>query len=117
MSRSESPMRDEDLNNIRKLEASATPGPWGYHTMDEVVEVAAGIGPGTIGSVSYVQRIARLNEDDVYDDEAHGDWDADDARVQTEANAVFIAAARQDIPALLAEVTRLRARVADLETQ
>ena len=82
---SHNPMAQEQLDAIRGREAKATAGPWG-------VDGPAQCGPGDTltvypvedgGTVAYVQP----------------SWD----------DAEFIAHARTDIPALLAEVERLRA--------
>lgn len=83
----EQPMTQERLDEIEAREAKATEGPWG-------VDGPAQCGPGDSlavyhvedgGTVAYVQP----------------SWD----------DAEFIAHARTDIPALLAEVERLRALI------
>ena len=85
------PMTQERLDEIQEREAKATEGPWG-------VDGPAQCGPGDSlavyhvedgGTVAYVQP----------------SWD----------DAEFIAHAREDIPALLAEVERLSRRNEDLE--
>jgi hypothetical protein len=67
------------------------------------------------GSCNYRERVARLEDEDYWDDQAHDGHDEQRAPEQMVANAAFIAAARTDVPALLAEVRRLQARVAELE--
>jgi hypothetical protein len=82
----------ERLAEIAGRVANAASGPWR-------TEVLANSGGAYVGVVA-ASGMCVLPPQDV---------DADDA--------AFIAAAREDIPALLAEVGRLRARVAELEAQ
>ncbi len=89
------PLPDEQLDQIRAREAAAFPGPWYTDSLTEAD-----------GSTSY----GVAAKDDLLDDPfvvALQDLNP--------ADAEFIAHARQDVPALLAEVERLRARVAELE--
>ena len=79
-----------NLDAIRRRAAAATPGPW-------VVGDRAGLHSHEV-VISPTGRMVGL------------DWDATGT-----ADAEFIAAARTDITALLAEVAALRARVAELE--
>lgn len=74
-------MTDEELARLEALAQAATPGPWErrFHDQNEV-ETRDGI------------RVATFNE----------------ARRDTWHNARFIAAARDAVPALVAEVRRLR---------
>jgi hypothetical protein len=85
------PLSNERLAEIRERERAATPGPW------EVDEAC-----GDVWSPSIWRSIAIVE-------------DLDLPLVNSEADRAFIAAARQDIPDLLAEVERLRARIQDLE--
>lgn len=71
-----------DLDPIKRREAAASPGPW-HPDSDECCVYA--------------------------EEEASGTGDAIAERVLTPADAAFIAAARQDVPKLIAEVERLRA--------
>ena len=102
-----------DLAAIRAREAAATKGPWGYFAVDDYADVAADYQRTGRGSYSCRQHVARLETENVFD--AHDDWDDDRAAEQTRADAAFMAHAHEDVPALLAEVDRLRARVAELE--
>jgi hypothetical protein len=94
------------LINARKPVPTHPPGMDAYDlltswaTMDVGDAVQSGIHPDAID-------VARAELDS-----AHRE-----ARAALDANAAFIAAARQDVPALLDEVERLRARVAELERE
>lgn len=83
-----------DLDAIRARAEAATPGPW---TMRD------GWGPTTDGLMHFT-RIANGDHDSVLS--------ADGPDIAgSRANAEFIAHARHDIPALLAEVDRLRSQL------
>ncbi len=95
-----------DLDAIEARAAAADPGPWRStwpdasdpNSLDE--PVVESLAPG----LSYAERMVVGT---MWHDGSHA--------VCSEANAAFIAAARTDVPALVAEVRRLRARrVADL---
>ena len=99
------PMTEERLAEIRGREKAATQGPWVFEEPDG--KVLLGYTPkevrvcesGCLGSIA-----SRFVCD------MHSDWrytykDKDEPL----ANAAFIAHAREDIPALLDEVERLRA--------
>ena len=84
-------MTDADLQAIRDREAKATPGPW-Y--------------PGENSQRQY--NVYGPNHEDItpaFTDDTFASMQQDDT--------VFIAHARADIPALLAEVERLRNKLAD----
>lgn len=84
-------MDDETLRQIEERAAAATPGPWAH-----------GAAEGGSWACAGDEAIVTL------DGREHG---------QDVADAEFIAHARQDVPALLTEVRRLRAEVADLREQ
>lgn len=85
-------MTDEDLDAIEAREAAATPGPWvacyvPYDGCDDpVIETSSG---------TYIAQT-------VYDTLSFS------AEHNVDSDTVFIAAARRDVPALVAEVRRLR---------
>ena len=79
-------MTDEELDAIRKRCEAATPGPW-YWWMSERPPFAL----GNDQDVNIGVEVAKIPD------------------------AEFVAAARADIPALLAEVDRLRAELVALE--
>lgn len=83
------PMTQEQLDAIKGREAKATIGPWGVDgpSLCGGVDSLAVYHVEDGGAVAYVQP----------------SWD----------DAVFIAEAREDVPALLAEVERLRGKIAD----
>ena len=91
----DTPMTPEREQEIRAREQAATPGPWeecpSYGT-----DFYAYLGG------SYLRGVGSLTF-----------GEGEDA----EADLVFTLNARQDVPALLAEVDRLRARGAELEAQ
>ncbi|NIH87691.1 hypothetical protein [Amycolatopsis granulosa] len=101
-------LSDADLDAIEERVSAATPGPWYFHLLDDdwsmsLVAVStvpdsehtggrAEFDPGTVVAGTLVQHPR-------YVDVADQRWDE---------NAQFIAAARTDVPRLLAEVRRLR---------
>jgi hypothetical protein len=111
----ENPLTDQQLDEIEQRADAATKGPWGFYDGDNYADVAADLTMTGRGSYSYREKIARLEDETYWDDSAHEDDDEDRAPEQMAANAAFIAHARADMPVLLAEVRRLRARVAELE--
>ena len=78
-----------DLDPIKAREAAATAGPW-HPDGDECCVYA--------------------------DEDASSTGDAIAERILTAVDAAFIAAARADVPSLVAEVERLRERIEFLET-
>lgn len=103
------PLADERIADIQARAEAATDGPWGYFDGDNYAALAADYQQTGRGSYSCRQGIARLEEDDFWDDRANEARDEGDAYEQMIANAEFITHAREDVPALLAEVQRLRA--------
>jgi hypothetical protein len=95
-------MTDEELAAIRERADAATPGPW---------NVFRGVIWGRAGSSGpYQLSIAKnANSSSVIEDT--GAADRRDRRI--EADLGFIAHAREDIPALLAEIDQLHAEVRD----
>ena len=95
-------MTDKELDEISARANAAAPGPWCYDYQEKHVHGnptnvlrAAAVGQ-RIHSPSDLPWIADIGANEIYDE-------------QRRANADFIAAARTDIPALVAEVHRLRA--------
>jgi hypothetical protein len=86
-----------DLDAIRRREQAATPGPW---TAGNLNEDAEGQRP-LWGVTNDAFRNPPADDD--------APWIAVEVHVGDHADAEFIAHARRDIPALLAEVDRLRA--------
>lgn len=86
------PLTDQQLSGIEARANAATPGPWCTDSWEiyQGAEYEAG--------AEWIGETCRAGE-------------MDDSR----ADAEFVAAARTDVPALLAEVRRLTARVAELE--
>lgn len=82
-------MTDEELNAIEERAKKATPGPW---LLDD-----------TIGADHHVYTRGYTN-----------DWAFDVHGPNAFEDGEFIAGARKDVPALLAEVRRLKSLAADL---
>ncbi|MEU4570812.1 hypothetical protein [Micromonospora sp. NPDC023956] len=99
-----------DLNAIRRRAQAATPGPWGVGNGTNVVR---GLEVTGRGSYTCIQSVAEMVDE--YDREGWGH--AEFVEVDPEDDAEFIAHARTDIPALLAEVDRLRAEVAEAKAK
>jgi hypothetical protein len=99
-------MTDEELAAIRERVEQATPGPW---------NVFKGVIWGRAGSSGpYQLSIAKnANISTVVEDTDSADWR--DSRIG--ADLGFIAHARQDIPALLAEIAALREIVESVVAQ
>lgn len=111
-------MTDDELQAIKARADAATPGPWGTFDTDDEVHMCA-IGVSTNGHEPWFELNASEDENGHqhvvamtllqsprYACHASGKW-AEDAE--------FIARARSDIPALLAEVERLKAELAILK--
>lgn len=109
-------MTPEQLAEILARAEAATPGPWGSYTGGTYADIAADLTMTGRSSYSYRQKIAQLEDEDFWDDPAHEDADESRASEQMAANAVFIANARTDVPALVAEVEALRKQVTELKT-
>lgn len=91
-----------DLDAVEARVNAATPGPWGVGNGTNVVR---GLEVTGCGSYTCIQSVAEIDDD-------RCDWDRDEAvEVDQEDDADFIAAARQDVPRLVAEVRRLRAEL------
>lgn len=91
------PMTEERIAEIRGREKAATQGPWRAHKSFEVIY-------GQKSGCDSTIVCALESEDFMYSKER-----------DMQANAAFIAHAREDIPALLDEVERLRAENQVLE--
>jgi len=98
----EDAMSNGDLDAAERRADAATPGPWKSY-----VE-----GRDHDSGDSFI----RTGDPDLYI--SYGEWPEDQRRVneQRRANDMdFIAAARQDVPRLIAEVRRLRKRLSELK--
>lgn len=95
------------IDAIRTREEAATKGPWNFYDGDTYANVAADLKMTGPGSYQCRQQIARLEDEDVYDDQQQQEWDEDQAAEQMTANAAFIAHARQDVPFLLDRIAEL----------
>jgi hypothetical protein len=108
-------LSERQLAEIRAREAAATAGPWGvYDDGTARLDIVAGLeltGTGYTGR----REIAQTVESPMDNDRTHVAWGEDEDDEQTRADGVFIAAARSDVPALLAEVERLRSLLHDVQ--
>lgn len=101
------PTTDQQLDDIQTRANAATPGPWGIYESGSLIDIAADLQDTGCG---YRARrgIARLEDEPLDNDPAHREWTDEDDWAQVRSDAEFIAHARADIAALLAEVHRLR---------
>ncbi|MFJ9037896.1 hypothetical protein ACIRF8_15050 [Streptomyces sp. NPDC102406] len=109
--RTPQPLTDEQLTEIQARVDAATAGPWGFYDGDTYADVAADLKMTGRASYSYREKVAHLEDENYWDDPAHENDDENRAPEQMAANVEFIAHARTDVPALLAEVARLRGEV------
>lgn len=106
-------MSEQQLAEIRSREAATTKGPWGtYDDGTGRIDIAADL-EETGHGYTCRRGIAQTDDDPIDNDPAHMDWDEDTDLAQSEADAQFIAHARTDVPALLAEIDRLRAELTE----
>ena len=105
------PITDQQLDAIVGRAAAATPGPWGVYESGSMIDITAGLEDTGCG---YRARrgIASLEDEPLDNDPTHREWTAEEDWAQVQADAAFTAHARQDVPALVAEVRRLRAQLA-----
>src|SRR6185436_15609990 len=116
-------MTDDDLREIETREAQATPGPWYAHRTDDEVHSNA--------------RYVSIEPSDFRHDNKTRMWAGSQQQARPEdviaitllqnpqlaiadacdENTLFLAHARTDIPRLVTEVRRLRARVLELEVR
>ncbi len=86
-----------NLEPIKARAEAASPGPWFWNSYDGIFR-GKGEESEPVAWIDHLRNDDKLHGDDIYGprrDEAH-------------ANARFVEAAREDIPALIAEVERLR---------
>ncbi|MFJ4682013.1 hypothetical protein [Streptomyces sp. NPDC088789] len=112
------PPTDQQLADIEARATAATPGPWGVYQFggDSLIEIAAELEDTGTGYRAR-RTVARFDEEPMDNDPAHAEWTAEEDWAQVQADAAFVAAAREDVPALLAEVRRLRQQRAFLLDQ
>lgn len=92
-------MTDEELAELERLCAAATPGPWYWNAEDEEMHTTVAVREEWPPGEWYDRTIVL---DGVW-------WNTGDAGVRaSESDIAFIAAARTALPRLIAEVRRLR---------
>ncbi|MDX3516246.1 hypothetical protein PV755_46450 [Streptomyces caniscabiei] len=96
------------LDEIDARHSAATPGPWGVYEFGggTAIDIAAAL---TDTGTGYRARreICRLEDEPLDNDPTHREWTAEEDWAQVQSDAVFVAHAREDVPALLAEIRRL----------
>ncbi|MDX2986534.1 hypothetical protein [Streptomyces caniscabiei] len=113
-----SELTTQELDEIDARHKAATPGPWGVYEFGggTAIDIAADL---TDTGTGYRARreICRLEDEPLDNDPAHREWTAEEDWAQVQADAAFVAHAREDVRLLLAEVRRLRFRLAELGDQ
>lgn len=103
-------MKEEELKQIKARVEAATPGPWVLHTDSSRPDVCAGI-TDSAGNYSG-PKSGFMGEGHLFEFDKYGpSWGQE---YDNCADAEFVAHARQDVPALIAEVERLRAELNEL---
>lgn len=92
-------MTEEELARLEELASKATPGPWEWVAGSDALHAT------TVPHEWHEDETAKIIVTDSHVYPPHG------------ADAAFIAAAREAVPALLAEVRRLRAEKAEREAR
>jgi hypothetical protein len=99
---------------IRTRELVATRGPWGmYEDGTGRIDVAADLAETGHG-YRCRRGIAQLDTGPIDNDPTHRNWTQGEDNEQVRIDAEFVAHARDDVPALLAEIDRLRKSVSEL---
>jgi hypothetical protein len=93
---------------IQTRDLLATKGPWGlYEEATGHQHIAAGL-EETGHGYRCRRGIAQLDPEPIDNDPAHRDWTEAEDREQVRIDAEFITHAREDVPALLAELAAVR---------
>lgn len=111
------PPTEQKLDEIEARANAATPGPWDAYQYggDSLIEIAADLEDTGCG-YSARRTVCRFDEEPLDNDPAHREWTAEEDWAQVQADAAYIAAmSPETAKALIAEVRRLRDRVAELE--
>jgi hypothetical protein len=106
-----------DLDAIEARANAATDGPWGFYigSNGNTGSLAAGLQMTSPSSYTRTRDIAEFDADTYYrgqDDDLDDDDAEEQAQAQMAADVTFVAAARTDVPDLVAVVRRLRAQLA-----
>lgn len=115
MTTAHQPLTDQQLDEIDARANAATAGPWGVYESGSMIDIAADLQETGCGYRAR-REIARLEDEPLDNDPAHREWTAEQDWAQVQADAEFVAHAREDVPVLLAEIRRLRAQVVELES-
>ena len=107
-----SPLTNQQLDDIDARRKAATPGPWGVYEFGggSAIDIAAALEDTGTGYRAR-REICRLEDEPLDNDPTHREWTAEEDWAQVQADATFVAAARTDVPALLADLKRARAQV------
>lgn len=106
------PLTTQQLDAIEARANAATPGPWGVYESGSLIDIAADLEDTGCG---YRARrgIARLEDEPLDNDPTHREWTAEEDWAQVQADGAFVAHAREDVDALLAEIRRLANELAE----
>lgn len=103
----DAPLTAEQIAEIAARAEAATKGPWGtYNDGTGLIDIAADL-QDTGHGYRCRRYVGQLEADQIDNDPTHTDWDEDQDRAQVAADAAFVAHAREDVPALLADLERL----------
>ncbi|WP_439681088.1 hypothetical protein [Embleya sp. MST-111070] len=101
-------LSDDELAAIERRAAAAAPGPW----------LAWLETRGGIGGESFIQLRPDADEDDeIYVRRYIAGREVNSPSTELDADIDFIAAARQDVPLLIAEVKRLREELSERDSR
>ena len=103
-------MTDEELNEIKSRVEKAVPGPWQYDGMHYEITApyshkSGAFGPGDRTGYWVIVSECRSRPD--------GPYECDQFGHEFDPTFDFIAHAREDVPALIAEIERLRTGIHD----
>lgn len=116
-------MTDAELQAIEDRANAATDGPWDVWRGPQYVgggeDLCIGRGDEWLANMDHREpRCAQISDDGHFDSNCNiCTVDSEPISVEQKANADFIAHARTDVPALVAEVRRLRALLVEAHTK
>src|ERR1051325_11030651 len=76
------PLTSQQLDEIEARANAATKGPWGFYDGDNYADVAADMQVTSPGSYNYREKVARLEDENYWDDQTHEHDDEDCASEQ-----------------------------------
>ncbi|WP_409469106.1 hypothetical protein [Streptomyces sp. HC307] len=109
----QTPLTDEQLDEIDARRQATTAGPWGVYESGSMIDIAADLKETGCGYRAR-REICRLEDEPLDNDPTHREWTAEEDWAQVQADAEFIAHSPEDVRVLLAEVRRLRAAMEEI---